>query len=191
MQEETVPVQAGDNAHDLSLPFLAPCHTATRQSSSSLYSRAITSSPRTSPRSRTQPHPHGCRRRVRSRELSRIDRARGSFFLPGTMARGRPPAALLLPFAVLLLLGSSAALAAITSREQPQASHKHSGLSPAECAGACDYRCSKTQYRKACLTFCNKCCAKCRCVPPGTYGHKEACPCYNNWKTKRGGPKCP
>ncbi|KAJ1399699.1 Gibberellin regulated protein [Sesbania bispinosa] len=23
------------------------------------------------------------------------------------------------------------------------------------------------------------------------YGNKAVCPCYNNWKTKRGGPKCP
>ncbi|KAE8098698.1 hypothetical protein FH972_016742 [Carpinus fangiana] len=28
-------------------------------------------------------------------------------------------------------------------------------------------------------------------IPTGTYGNKESCPCYNNWKTKRGGPKCP
>ncbi|KAF3457690.1 hypothetical protein FNV43_RR02348 [Rhamnella rubrinervis] len=27
--------------------------------------------------------------------------------------------------------------------------------------------------------------------PGGTYGHKEECPCYNNWKTKEDGPKCP
>ncbi|OIV93348.1 hypothetical protein TanjilG_08761 [Lupinus angustifolius] len=25
----------------------------------------------------------------------------------------------------------------------------------------------------------------------GTYGNKEECPCYNNWKTKEGAPKCP
>ncbi|KAJ0098421.1 hypothetical protein Patl1_21912 [Pistacia atlantica] len=23
------------------------------------------------------------------------------------------------------------------------------------------------------------------------YGNKQVCPCYNNWKTKEGGPKCP
>ncbi|CAL9053631.1 gibberellin-regulated protein 12-like [Musa acuminata AAA Group] len=69
--------------------------------------------------------------------------------------------------------------------------HKHSGFSEAECPGACQYRCSKTAYKKPCLFFCQKCCFKCRCVPPGTYAHKEVCPCYNNWKTKRGGPKCP
>ncbi|KAF0904087.1 hypothetical protein E2562_031763 [Oryza meyeriana var. granulata] len=62
---------------------------------------------------------------------------------------------------------------------------------PWECSPKCAGRCSDTQYKKACLTFCNKCCAKCLCVPPGTYGNKGACPCYNNWKTKEGGPKCP
>ncbi|NP_001148800.2 uncharacterized protein LOC100282417 precursor [Zea mays] len=64
-------------------------------------------------------------------------------------------------------------------------------LNPWECSPKCGSRCSKTQYRKACLTLCNKCCAKCLCVPPGFYGNKGACPCYNNWKTKEGGPKCP
>ncbi|KAK4577845.1 hypothetical protein RGQ29_028109, partial [Quercus rubra] len=60
-----------------------------------------------------------------------------------------------------------------------------------KCAPACNFRCSNTQYKKACLTYCNLCCAKCLCVPSGTFGHKEECPCYNNWKTKEGGPKCP
>ena len=61
----------------------------------------------------------------------------------------------------------------------------------AECGPRCTARCSNTQYKKPCLFFCQKCCAKCLCVPPGTYGNKQVCPCYNNWKTKRGGPKCP
>ncbi|KAH9740095.1 Gibberellin-regulated protein 4 [Citrus sinensis] len=60
-----------------------------------------------------------------------------------------------------------------------------------QCPGKCDTRCSQTQYRKPCLFFCNKCCKKCLCVPPGYYGNKAVCPCYNNWKTKEGGPKCP
>ncbi|KAJ4840343.1 hypothetical protein Tsubulata_040279 [Turnera subulata] len=64
-------------------------------------------------------------------------------------------------------------------------------LRPEQCGAACDYRCSQTQYRKACLTFCNKCCAKCLCVPSGFYGHKDECPCYRDWKTKEGTPKCP
>ncbi|XP_078433197.1 gibberellin-regulated protein 6-like isoform X2 [Wolffia australiana] len=60
-----------------------------------------------------------------------------------------------------------------------------------QCGGECSRRCLHTQYKKPCLFFCNKCCAKCLCVPPGFYGNKGVCPCYNNWKTKRGGPKCP
>ncbi|GAA0161379.1 hypothetical protein LIER_17708 [Lithospermum erythrorhizon] len=60
-----------------------------------------------------------------------------------------------------------------------------------QCGSECDRRCSKTQYHKACITFCNKCCRKCLCVPPGFYGNKAVCPCYNNWKTQEGGPKCP
>ncbi|XP_075670198.1 gibberellin-regulated protein 12-like [Castanea sativa] len=64
-------------------------------------------------------------------------------------------------------------------------------LTPQGCAPACDVRCSATSHKKPCLFYCNYCCAKCLCVPSGTYGHKEECPCYNNWKTKEGGPKCP
>ncbi|URE38023.1 Gibberellin regulated protein [Musa troglodytarum] len=64
-------------------------------------------------------------------------------------------------------------------------------LQPQECSGRCAGRCSATAYKKPCMFFCQKCCAKCLCVPPGTYGNKQFCPCYNNWKTKRGGPKCP
>ena len=61
----------------------------------------------------------------------------------------------------------------------------------AECAPRCTQRCSKPAFKKPCMFFCQKCCSKCLCVPPGTFGNKEFCPCYNNWKTKRGGPKCP
>ncbi|CAN6240417.1 unnamed protein product [Urochloa humidicola] len=64
-------------------------------------------------------------------------------------------------------------------------------LQPQECGGRCATRCSATAYCKPCLFFCRKCCAACLCVPAGTYGNKASCPCYNNWKTKRGGPKCP
>ncbi|CAA2992223.1 protein GAST1-like [Olea europaea var. sylvestris] len=64
-------------------------------------------------------------------------------------------------------------------------------LQPQECAPRCTGRCSKTSFKKPCMFFCQKCCAKCLCVPPGTYGNKQVCPCYNNWKTKSGGPKCP
>ncbi|CAJ2672781.1 unnamed protein product [Trifolium pratense] len=64
-------------------------------------------------------------------------------------------------------------------------------LKPEECAPRCENRCAKTHHKKPCLFYCKYCCAKCLCVPPGTYGNKEVCPCYNNWKTEDGGPKCP
>eukprot|EP01018_Ginkgo_biloba_P000803 Gb_24074 [translate_table: standard] len=68
---------------------------------------------------------------------------------------------------------------------------RQGSLRPAECSPRCSYRCSATAHKKPCMFFCQKCCAKCLCVPPGTYGNKQVCPCYNSWKTKRGGPKCP
>ncbi|KAI4299590.1 hypothetical protein L6164_033035 [Bauhinia variegata] len=64
-------------------------------------------------------------------------------------------------------------------------------LRPSDCKPRCTYRCSATSHKKPCMFFCQKCCATCLCVPPGTYGNKQSCPCYNNWKTKEGGPKCP
>ncbi|XP_004513859.1 uncharacterized protein [Cicer arietinum] len=80
-----------------------------------------------------------------------------------------------------------------TTPATPDPSHgtTEGSLKPEECSPRCDYRCSKTHHKKPCLFFCKKCCAECLCVPPGTYGNKEVCPCYDNWKTKRGTPKCP
>ncbi|KAG8076293.1 hypothetical protein GUJ93_ZPchr0006g42178 [Zizania palustris] len=107
------------------------------------------------------------------------------------MAPSKIPFLLALTVAVLLL-------AVAFPREVMGGGHGGGGggggggsLKPWECSSKCAGRCSNTQYKKACVTFCNKCCAKCLCVPPGTYGNKGACPCYNNWKTKEGGPKCP
>ncbi|KAK6125875.1 hypothetical protein DH2020_040373 [Rehmannia glutinosa] len=60
-----------------------------------------------------------------------------------------------------------------------------------DCQPRCTYRCSATSHKKPCMFFCLKCCAKCLCVPAGTYGNKQTCPCYNNWKTQEGRPKCP
>nr|GMD53464.1 protein RSI-1 [Ipomoea batatas] len=64
-------------------------------------------------------------------------------------------------------------------------------LRPKDCKPRCTYRCSATSHKKPCMFFCQKCCATCLCVPPGTYGNKQTCPCYNNWKTQEGRPKCP
>nr|QYI40128.1 gibberellin-regulated protein 6 [Lilium hybrid division I] len=105
----------------------------------------------------------------------------------------------LLPLLLLLIVILSMASYAL-SREELQGEmygrdhhyrHGSGSVRSSECAGQCGRRCGQTQYKKPCLYFCNKCCRKCLCVPPGFYGNKQVCPCYNNWKTKRGGPKCP
>ncbi|KAK4784322.1 hypothetical protein SAY86_018690 [Trapa natans] len=103
---------------------------------------------------------------------------------------------------VLVLLLVLVAISMV--QEMAMAAHGHGGhhfnngnrfgpgsLKIYQCPSQCTRRCSKTQYHKPCMFFCQKCCQKCLCVPPGYYGNKGFCPCYNNWKTKEGGPKCP
>ncbi|XP_016474318.2 protein RSI-1 [Nicotiana tabacum] len=67
----------------------------------------------------------------------------------------------------------------------------YNNLQPRDCKPRCTYRCSATSHKKPCMFFCQKCCATCLCVPRGVYGHKQTCPCYNNWKTQEGKSKCP
>ncbi|KAG0463706.1 hypothetical protein HPP92_019775 [Vanilla planifolia] len=109
----------------------------------------------------------------------------------------------LLPFLLLSLILSSALLLLRAEDNMPhekpteeqllirRSRYGPGSLRSYQCSGECGRRCSRTQYRKACMLFCGKCCRKCLCVPPGFYGNKQLCSCYNNWKTKRGGPKCP
>ncbi|PIN11386.1 hypothetical protein CDL12_16008 [Handroanthus impetiginosus] len=59
------------------------------------------------------------------------------------------------------------------------------------CKDKCAVRCSKASRQKRCLLYCGICCTKCNCVPPGTYGNKDACPCYRDLKNSKGQPKCP
>ncbi|KAA8518059.1 hypothetical protein F0562_015521 [Nyssa sinensis] len=111
----------------------------------------------------------------------------------------RKPSVMMFYLVIMLLLlvqNHAAITESPTPQPQPSSNLPVNGgtpgsLHPQECAPRCTTRCSKTAYKKPCLFFCQKCCAKCLCVPPGTYGNKQSCPCYNNWKTKRGGPKCP
>ncbi|XP_051141775.1 protein GAST1-like [Andrographis paniculata] len=95
----------------------------------------------------------------------------------------------------LLLIATLVTHNQASSSKTPASQHQYGiserSLRLQDCAPRCSNRCSKTSFKKPCMFFCQKCCAKCLCVPPGTYGNKQVCPCYNNWKTKRGGPKCP
>ncbi|WOL20284.1 gibberellin-regulated protein 6 [Canna indica] len=95
---------------------------------------------------------------------------------------------------ISLAESSSKVLAKATDHAEEEympASNGQGNLRTYQCPSQCTRRCSKTQYHKPCMFFCQKCCMKCRCVPSGFYGNKGECPCYNNWKTKEGGPKCP
>ncbi|KAK7279715.1 hypothetical protein RJT34_24772 [Clitoria ternatea] len=60
-----------------------------------------------------------------------------------------------------------------------------------DCGGKCNYRCSKADRHGMCIRACNSCCNKCNCVPPGTSGNKDMCPCYASLTTHGGKPKCP
>ncbi|XAR62367.1 hypothetical protein NMG60_11017099 [Bertholletia excelsa] len=113
---------------------------------------------------------------------------------------GRKLSVIVLCFLSLLLLIAEKPQASTAQVERDgayvQRNHRLYGISegslrPQDCGPRCTTRCSKTSHKKPCMLYCQKCCAKCLCVPPGTNGNKQVCPCYNNWKTKRGGPKCP
>ncbi|KAJ9675633.1 hypothetical protein PVL29_024520 [Vitis rotundifolia] len=60
-----------------------------------------------------------------------------------------------------------------------------------DCKSKCAYRCSKAGWHKLCLRACNTCCQRCNCVPPGTAGNEDVCPCYAKMTTHGGRHKCP
>ncbi|KAI3446193.1 hypothetical protein Pfo_002858 [Paulownia fortunei] len=60
-----------------------------------------------------------------------------------------------------------------------------------DCGGACVARCKLSGRPNLCKRACGTCCARCNCVPPGTYGNYEACPCYAKLTTRDNKPKCP
>ncbi|KAH7439880.1 hypothetical protein KP509_04G080000 [Ceratopteris richardii] len=64
--------------------------------------------------------------------------------------------------------------------------------SSVDCESKCQYRCSKSSRWKICYRDCVACCRACDgCVPPGTAGNREVCPCYANLKNSKGTGKCP
>nr|QLH55403.1 snakin 2 [Ocimum basilicum]QLH55406.1 snakin 2 [Ocimum basilicum] len=59
------------------------------------------------------------------------------------------------------------------------------------CSKNCKMRCAAAGVMDRCLKYCGICCAKCKCVPSGTYGNKHQCPCYRDMRSSKGKPKCP
>lgn len=46
-----------------------------------------------------------------------------------------------------------------------------------DCDGARNVRCGLWSRIDECKRACETCCDRCNCVPPGTFGHYEVCPC--------------
>ncbi|NP_001351695.1 gibberellin-regulated protein 1-like precursor [Cicer arietinum] len=60
-----------------------------------------------------------------------------------------------------------------------------------DCKGACRARCRLSSRQKMCHRACGTCCSRCNCVPPGTAGNEDVCPCYATLTTHGGRHKCP
>ncbi|RZR78128.1 hypothetical protein BHM03_00003368 [Ensete ventricosum] len=72
-------------------------------------------------------------------------------------------------------------------------SGKHWYPSPWQYPRNCKVRCAKAGVMDRCLNYCGMCCEECKCVPSGTYGNKDECPCYRDKVTKdeKRKSKCP
>ncbi|KAK1392902.1 Snakin-2 [Heracleum sosnowskyi] len=68
---------------------------------------------------------------------------------------------------------------------------RRSVLQKIDCGGLCAYRCHLSSRPNLCHRACGTCCARCNCVPPGTSGNEDVCPCYANMTTHGGRHKCP
>ncbi|KAF6148270.1 hypothetical protein GIB67_012045 [Kingdonia uniflora] len=105
---------------------------------------------------------------------------------------GRVVAIVLLALLAISLIQSVQVSASEYQIESRQGRDGNGSLRSYQCPGRCSTRCSKVgHHHQTCMELCQKCCSKCLCVPPGTFGNKAMCSCYNNWKTREGGPKCP
>ncbi|XAR52890.1 hypothetical protein NMG60_11021215 [Bertholletia excelsa] len=62
---------------------------------------------------------------------------------------------------------------------------------PMFCSHKCKARCAKAKLKPRCMKYCGICCARCKCVPSGTDGNKQQCPCYRDMVNSKGKPKCP
>ncbi|CAN6845436.1 unnamed protein product, partial [Brassica oleracea] len=60
-----------------------------------------------------------------------------------------------------------------------------------DCGSACIARCRLSSRPNLCHRACGTCCARCNCVPPGTYGNYDKCKCYASLTTHDGRRKCP
>ncbi|CAN1127273.1 SN2 [Linum perenne] len=77
---------------------------------------------------------------------------------------------------------------AATPAEVPTASYPPPKI---DCGSACTARCLLSSRPNLCNRACGTCCVRCSCVPPGTAGNYDQCPCYAALTTHGGARKCP
>ncbi|XP_051150087.1 gibberellin-regulated protein 11-like [Andrographis paniculata] len=69
--------------------------------------------------------------------------------------------------------------------------HRLQDANNIDCGKECGRRCSLSSRPKVCVRGCTMCCARCNCVPPGTSGNENICPCYADMTAHGGRKKCP
>ncbi|XP_010061063.2 snakin-2 isoform X2 [Eucalyptus grandis] len=102
------------------------------------------------------------------------------------MSLSKVLACLLLSLLVFHLLAEAA-----DATEVSEDSVKSSAAKKIDCGAACAARCRLASRQKICKRACGTCCARCNCVPPGTSGNRDVCPCYATMTTHGGRLKCP
>ncbi|KAJ4843671.1 Gibberellin-regulated protein 1 [Turnera subulata] len=98
------------------------------------------------------------------------------------------------PFIASLVLVISIFLFHLVEANQPEINESlAASYAPPkmDCGSACVARCQLSSRHNLCLRACGTCCARCNCVPPGTSGNQETCPCYASLTTHGGRRKCP
>ncbi|XP_039171107.1 snakin-2 isoform X2 [Eucalyptus grandis] len=102
------------------------------------------------------------------------------------MSLSKVLACLLLALLVLHLLVEAA-----DATEVSADSVESSATKKIDCGVACAARCRLASRQKMCKRACGTCCARCNCVPPGTSGNEDVCPCYATMTTHGDRHKCP
>ncbi|KAK7376718.1 hypothetical protein VNO80_02132 [Phaseolus coccineus] len=92
---------------------------------------------------------------------------------------------------LISLLVSLLLLHLVDAHQSVQAQTQGSLLQQIDCNGACGARCRLSSRPRLCQRACGTCCRRCNCVPPGTSGNQEMCPCYASLTTRGGKRKCP
>ncbi|XP_061355819.1 gibberellin-regulated protein 1-like [Gastrolobium bilobum] len=92
---------------------------------------------------------------------------------------------------VVSFLASLLLLQLVDADQRAFAPAKGTVLQQIDCNGACAARCRLSSRQKLCHRACGTCCRRCNCVPPGTAGNEDVCPCYATLTTHGGRHKCP